>query len=66
MAPKKKQIQEALKELAIAHMQLIQARENHLSKDDASEIVLNIYDQDIRKIEVEITAAAKELINQGG
>ena len=64
MAPKKKQIEEALKELAAAHTQLTEARENHLGKGDGSEIVLTMFDQKLRELEVEITVAAKALVDR--
>jgi hypothetical protein len=65
MAPRKKQIEEALKELAAAHTQLTEARESHLGKGDGSEIVLTMFDQKICELEAEITVAAKALFNRG-
>jgi hypothetical protein len=65
MAPKKKQIEGALRELALAHTQLVQIRKNHLDKNDGSEIVLGMLDQGISKLEVEITVTTKALFNSG-
>ena len=65
MAPKKKQIEEALRELALAHTQLIQTRKSHLDKGDGSQIVLNMFDHKIRELEVEITVTAKALVERG-
>ena len=65
MATKKKQLEEALGELASAHTQLTQAKETHLGKGDGSKIALKMFDQNIRELEIKITAAAKALVNRG-
>jgi hypothetical protein len=64
MAPKKKQIEEALRELALGHTQLVQIRQNHSDKDDASQIVTNVFDQKIHELEIEITVTAKALVER--
>lgn len=65
MAPKKKQIEEALRELADAHTEFIQQKKRYLGNGGDLEIVLTKFDKNIRELEVEITATAKALFNRG-
>ena len=65
MAPRKEQIAEALGELASAHTQLIQTRNNHLNRSDASQIVLNMLDTKIRELEEEIAFTSKAFFGAG-
>jgi predicted house-cleaning NTP pyrophosphatase (Maf/HAM1 superfamily) len=59
MASKTRVSKEVLRELCVAHKQIVQAKEEHLSRADASQVVVEMYDQKARELEREITSKVK-------
>jgi len=59
MASKKRISKEALRQLCVAHNQVFQAKEEHLRRADGSRVVIDMYDQKARELELEITSKVK-------
>ena len=60
---KKKATREQLKDLCIAHSQLINARKEHFKMGDGSQILLKMYDREIQEIENTIAVNLKSWLN---
>ena len=59
MAKRKSLTKEDLKELCRAHSQVVQAQKDHLSQQDVSTIVQEMYEQKIKEVESRITEDLK-------
>lgn len=59
MGKKPKNSKQEIIELCIAHDELAQTREVHMKKTNTSNILIDIFDQQLRAIESEITEKVK-------
>ena len=64
MGKKQKITKEVLRSFCVAHEQVVRARQEHLQKGDGSQIVLNMYDTQIRELEGQITTNLKSWLSQ--
>ena len=64
MATKQKQMREKIKELCMAHSQLVHAKTEHKKKSGGSQILEEMYEVKIRELEGQITTNVKSWLGQ--